>query len=153
MRLKEAGYKGYEMPLNNDWSGYDDTYDYLYVDEFKGGITIQELNKLLEGVDMRLNTKGGVAFKKKNLPVFIISNYRPEAIYTKVDDDKLDTLLCRLEVIEAEETKSEETKSNVRSINITTENLVNLVNPEKLLDVGEDYTGGKVSKYFMPRRS
>lgn len=121
INLKEAGYKGYEMPLNNDWSGYDDTYDYLYVDEFKGGITIQELNKLLEGVDMRLNTKGGVAFKKKNLPVFIISNYRPEAIYTKVEDDKLDTLLCRLDVVEYE---SQESKPNVRSINITTENLV-----------------------------
>ena len=41
IKLKEDGYKGFEMPLNNDWSGYDDTYDYLYVDEFKGGITIQ----------------------------------------------------------------------------------------------------------------
>lgn len=125
IKLKELGYKGYEMPTNDDWSGYDDTYDYLFIDEYRGGLTIQMLNKILEGVDCRLNTKGGVAWKQKNLPVFIISNYRPEEVYNKVEDDKLDTLLCRLTIVE---------HSTVRSINITTENSVKSVNPVKSLE-------------------
>ena len=113
------------MPTNDDWSGYDDTYDYLFIDEYRGGLTIQMLNKILEGVDCRLNTKGSVAWKQKNLPVFIISNYRPEEVYNKVEDDKLDTLLCRLTIVE---------HSTVRSINITTENSVKSVNPVKSLE-------------------
>lgn len=98
--LLDKGYKGYEMPTNNDWSGYNDGYDFLYIDEFKGGISIQELNKVLQGNMCRLNTKGGMVVKNKNIPVFIISNYRPSEVFNKVTDDKLDTLLCRLEVIE-----------------------------------------------------
>lgn len=98
--LLEKGYKGYEMPTNNDWTGYNDSYDFLYIDEFKGGITIQELNKVLQGNMCRLNTKGGMVIKNKNIPIFIISNYRPSEVYNKVGDDKLDTLLCRLNVIE-----------------------------------------------------
>lgn len=98
--LLEKGYKGYEMPTNNDWTGYNDSYDFLYIDEFKGGISIQEFNKVLQGNMCRLNTKGGMVVKNKNIPIFIISNYRPSEVYDKVSDDKLDTLLCRLEVIE-----------------------------------------------------
>ena len=48
--LIEKGYKGYEMPTNNDWTGYNDSYDFMYIDEFKGGISIQELNKVLQGL-------------------------------------------------------------------------------------------------------
>lgn len=98
--LISKGYKGYEMPTNNDWSGYNDSYDFMFIDEFKGGITIQELNKVLQGNTCRLNTKGGMVVKNKNMPIFIVSNYRPSEVYSKVDDDKLDTLMCRLIVIE-----------------------------------------------------
>lgn len=137
--LISAGYKGYEMPVNNDWSGYNDTYDFLYIDEFKGGIQITELNKLLEGSPMRLNTKGGVAFKNKNVPVFILSNYRPENVFVNADDVAMESLLCRLQVI------TNFSDSIVRSINITTENIENIVSPVKSLDVAGDLC---VSKKF-----
>jgi len=99
MNLIEKGYSGYEMPVNNDWSGYHDGVDFMWIDEYRGALTIQMLNRLLDGQPCRLNTKGGVVFKNKNIPIFIISNYLPEEVYNKIEDDKLDTLLCRIKII------------------------------------------------------
>ena len=43
-QMKEKGEENFfQIPTNNDWIGYDDQY-YLYLDEYKGQLTIQQLN-------------------------------------------------------------------------------------------------------------
>ncbi len=98
--LRDEGYRGYCMPDNNDWSGFDDAYDFLFIDEFNGQIMINVLNRVLDGShNVSLNVKGGKVMKNVNVPVFIVSNYHPNDIFTKVDHLKLQTLITRLKFV------------------------------------------------------
>lgn len=99
LNIFTEGFKGFQIPENNDFSGWDDNYDFSYIDEFNGQLTIQFLNLWLEGVPMHLNTKGGSSRKTKNIPTFIISNLPPDRVYWKVSQEILDTLLVRINVI------------------------------------------------------
>lgn len=98
--LLQENFRGFQLPENNDFSAYDDLYDFAYIDEFNGQLTVQQLNMWLEGTPMWLNTKGGSIQKKSNIITFIISNLPPERVYWKVSQEVLDALLCRLIVIQ-----------------------------------------------------
>lgn len=102
-KLEETGLLGYQIPTNGDFARWDDDqWDFAYIDEFKGQLTIQFLNEFLQGSKMFLSGKyviGGTE-KKKNLPIFILSNYTPEEVYHKKSARDLEPLLTRLRVIE-----------------------------------------------------
>jgi len=98
--LMTEGFKGFQIPENGDFSAYDDAYDFAYIDEFNGQLTIQFLNLWLEGAPMWLNTKGGSISKRKNIPTFIFSNLPPDRVYWKVPQEILNTLLVRLIIIQ-----------------------------------------------------
>lgn len=102
MKLQEAGLNGFEIPINNDFANWsDELYDFAYIDEFKGQLTIQFLNLFLQGGTMTLPGKyvAGGRIKRKNLPIFILSNYTPEHVYHKKSVFDLEPLLCRLRII------------------------------------------------------
>lgn len=94
------GFEGFQLPLNNDFTGYDDdSFDFAYVDEFKGQLSLTFLNEWLQGSPMKLNTKYGGVFKRKNLPTFILSNFPPKGCYKNVSDEALEPFLVRINVI------------------------------------------------------
>lgn len=98
--LEEMGFRAFLIPTNNNFEGYDDAaYDFTYIDEFKGQLTIQFLNEWLQGSKMKLNTKYGAAFKNSNLPCFILSNFSPENCYKNQDSENIAPLMTRLHVI------------------------------------------------------
>lgn len=102
-KLEDVGLRGFEIPTNNDFAEWDDDrYDFAYIDEFKGQLTIQFLNMFLQGSKMRLPGKYviGGKLKNKNVPIFILSNYTPEEVYHKKSARDLEPLLTRLRVIE-----------------------------------------------------
>jgi len=102
-KLEDSGLRGFDIPVNNDFAEWDDEkYDFAYIDEFKGQLTIQFLNLFLQGSKMRLPGKYviGGRVKNRNVPVFILSNYTPEEVYHKKSSRDLEPLLARLRVIE-----------------------------------------------------
>lgn len=101
-KLEEAGLVSYEIPTNNDFANWsDDKYDFCFIDEFKGQLTIQFLNLFLQGSKMTLPGKyvAGGKIKNKNMPIFILSNYTPEEVYHKKSDRDLEPLLRRIRII------------------------------------------------------
>nr|WAE43004.1 MAG: replication associated protein [Cressdnaviricota sp.] len=94
----------YLMPKSESFYDlYEDSlYDLIVLDEFRAQKTIQELNSWLDGSRMPLRKKGAQSVKEKNLPIIILSNYSLEGAYSKTPDEKLDTLRCRLEIVEVE---------------------------------------------------
>jgi hypothetical protein len=102
----------YWMPASEDFYDlYDDSlYDLIVLDEFRAQKTIQQLNLWLQGSTMPLRKKGSQGLKKKNLPMIILSNYSVEGAFHRVSEkekesgnyEKLDTLRCRLEIVEVE---------------------------------------------------
>lgn len=103
MQLEKCGLRGFEIPKNNDFARYDDSkFDFCYLDEFKGQVTVQFLNEFLQGSRMTLPGKyvQGGRVKKKNMPIFIISNYSPNDCYVNKTIFDLQPLLSRLNVFE-----------------------------------------------------
>jgi len=102
-KFEDTGLRGFEIPTNNDFAEWDDSrYDFAFIDEFKGQLTIQFLNMFLQGSKMRLPGKYviGGKLKNRNIPIFILSNYTPEEVYHKKTSRDLEPLLTRLRVIE-----------------------------------------------------
>lgn len=100
LTLLEEGFRGFEIPTNNDFSMYDDhSYDFAYIDEFKGALTLQFLNLWLEGSTQTLNYKGGSYQKRRNLVTFIISNLSPNEVYHKVTQSEINALYSRLLIV------------------------------------------------------
>jgi len=103
----------YWMPVSEDfYDQYDDrSYDLIVLDEFRAQKTVQQLNLWLQGSTMSVRKKGRQGEKRRNLPMIILSNYSLEGAYRKISEeeeksgvvsDKLDTLRCRLEIVEVE---------------------------------------------------
>lgn len=92
----------YHMPTTEEfYDHYSDDYDLVVIDEFKGQKTIQFLNQFLQGSTMPIRKKGSQAIKSRNLPVVILSNYSLNECYVKASlDGRLNTLECRLEIVE-----------------------------------------------------
>lgn len=94
----------YHMPTTEEfYDHYSDDYDLVVIDEFKGQKTLQFMNQFLQGSPMTIRKKGSQSMKYKNLPVVILSNYALNDCYPKAaNDGRLDTLLCRLEIVEVD---------------------------------------------------
>jgi len=92
----------YHVSLTEDfYDGFDNDYDLVVIDEFKGQKTIQWMNEFLQGSPMRLRVKGSQYMKEKNVPVIILSNFPLYSCYPKAHlDNRLDTLECRLLIVE-----------------------------------------------------
>lgn len=91
MQMKEKGMENFfQIPSNNDWIGYDDQY-YLYFDEFKGQLTIQELNKICDG-GAKMNVKGGSVMLRYDVQVIILSNFSIEECYNRAPQVLIDAL-------------------------------------------------------------
>lgn len=85
----------FQIPKNNDWVAYSGEH-ILYCDEYKGQLTIQELNQICDGGNpenpkynrgLQLNTKGSSKFLKVKPIVFIFSNYDIIETYKVLKDD------------------------------------------------------------------
>lgn len=82
-----------ELPENNDFSHLSQDVEILYADEYRGFLTVQQLNKICDG-DTRLNTKGG-SFDLHEVIVIIISNYSIRDVYKNLTNEILETLYNR----------------------------------------------------------
>lgn len=92
--MKETGEENwFQIPTNNDWIGYAGE-KYLYIDEFKGQVSIQMLNAICDG-NFKVNVKGGSTWIGWDIQVIICSNYSIRDCYSKVDDGILETLYNR----------------------------------------------------------
>jgi hypothetical protein len=96
--------KVYPVPTGEDfYDAYNDKYDLLIFDEFKGQKTLQFMNQFLAGAPMYLRTKGGQTLKSCNVPMIICSNYSPYECYQNKNhnDFGLMGFIDRLQVVEA----------------------------------------------------
>lgn len=92
--MKQTGEENwFQIPTNNDWIGYNGE-KYLYIDEFKGQLTVQQLNAICDG-NYKVNVKGGSSWIGWECQVIISSNYSIKECYNKVEDNILDTLYNR----------------------------------------------------------
>lgn len=92
--MKDTGEENwFQIPTNNDWIGYDGE-KYLYMDEFKGQLTIQQLNNICDG-NYKVNVKGGSSWIGWDCIVVICSNYSISDCYNKCDENILETLYNR----------------------------------------------------------
>lgn len=90
-QMREKGIDNFfQIPANNDWIGYDDQY-YLYFDEYKGQLTIQELNKICDG-GAKMNVKGGSVMLRYDVQVIILSNFSIEECYNRAPQILIDSL-------------------------------------------------------------
>lgn len=80
----------FQIPTNNDWVGYNNQ-KFLYMDEFKGQISVQELNRICDG-GAKVNIKGGSCQLRWDVEVIICSNYTIDSCYAKVELEILKTL-------------------------------------------------------------
>lgn len=92
--MKDTGEENwFQIPTNNDWIGYAGE-KYLYIDEFKGQISVQMLNALCDG-NFKVNVKGGSTWIGWDIQVIICSNYSIRDCYSKVEENILETLYNR----------------------------------------------------------
>lgn len=76
----------FQIPTNNDWIGYNNEQN-LYLDEFKGQLSIQELNRICDG-GAKVNIKGGSTQLHPECKVYICSNYNIKECYEKAVKEK-----------------------------------------------------------------
>lgn len=94
------GFTGYQIPLNDDHCEWDDDlYDFAYVDEFHGQLSITFLNQFLQGSALKMNVKGRSTYKRVNIPTFILSNFSPETAWKNVSPVSLHSLKTRLHIL------------------------------------------------------
>lgn len=93
-QMKEKGEENFfQIPTNNDWVGYNDQY-YLYMDEFKGQLSCQLLNRICDG-GAKMNVKGGTVQLRWDCQVIILSNFSIEECYPNCSSVVLDSLRNR----------------------------------------------------------
>lgn len=82
---------------NNDraFADYDDnTYDWIFINDFHDNVKFQLLSQLCEGNTMKLNAYGCQKTKRKNCPIVFTSNQLPQ--YKNLDQTRLNALLTRI---------------------------------------------------------
>lgn len=91
-RLRQflTGKSEFQIPYNDDWNGYNKE-EYLWIDEFKGQLTIQALNRICDG-GAKMNTKGGSVSLHPYPTVIVCSNYSIEECFHKQDATILKSL-------------------------------------------------------------
>lgn len=85
----------FQIPTNNDWVGYNDQ-KYLYLDEYIGQLTIQQLNAICDG-GAKVNVKGGTVQLRYDVTVIICSNKSIRECYAKAEDRIIETLYNRFD--------------------------------------------------------
>lgn len=78
----------FQIPYNGDWKGYNGQRN-LYADEYKGQLTIQEINRICDG-GAKVNTKGGTVQLAWDVTLWIVSNYQYSKVY-KMDKVQLES--------------------------------------------------------------
>lgn len=78
----------FQIPYNGDWKGYNGQRN-LYADEYKGQLTIQEINRICDG-GAKVNTKGGTVQLAWDVTLWIVSNYQYSKVY-KMDQVQLES--------------------------------------------------------------
>lgn len=92
--MKQTGEENwFQIPTNNDWIGYNGE-KYLYIDEFKGQLSVQMLNAICDG-NYKVNVKGGSTWIGWDVQVIICSNFSIRDCFSKVEDGILETLYNR----------------------------------------------------------
>lgn len=81
IKLLEFGLRGYPIPNDGKFDGYDDSFDFAYIDEVKTLRNVQVMNNFLEGTTMILQARYRNILKKKNLPCFVMSNFTLEECF------------------------------------------------------------------------
>lgn len=66
----------------------------MYLDEFKGQLTVQELNRICDG-STKVNVKGGSLQLASDVVVHICSNYNIKDCYKKLEPNLLESLYNR----------------------------------------------------------
>lgn len=97
-KQKEEKSNWFQIPLNNDWNGYNGEVN-LYADEFKGQLSVQELNRICDG-GAKVNTKGSTICLRQDVIVWIFSNYEITSCYKNCDSFIIETLYNRFVVTE-----------------------------------------------------
>lgn len=93
-QMREKGEENFfEIPTNNDWVGYNNQY-YLFMDEYKGQLTVQQLNRICDG-GAKVNVKGATVQLRYDPQVIILSNYSIAECYKNLDNKILDSLYNR----------------------------------------------------------
>lgn len=89
----ELHHDAQEIPRNNDFHGISPSADLLFSDEYRGHLSVQELNRLCDG-RCRLNTKGGSTYIAYPV-VVIVSNFSIQEIYNKSDPEEINSVFNR----------------------------------------------------------
>lgn len=92
------GKLSYNIPSNNDWSGVEGA-EILWYDEYRGHMSVQELNSICDG-NKRLNTKGG-STSIYYPTIIIVSNFNIHEVYTKSTNTEIVSLHNRFNVYES----------------------------------------------------
>lgn len=91
------------------WVGYDTSwcdhyadnlYDLIVFDEFLGQWPVHRINQWLGGQVVKVPCRGGDKFKRKNLPIIMISNKSAYDLYEKVEQPVRQAFLSRLEIVQ-----------------------------------------------------
>lgn len=95
----------YRIPPGEDFYDlYEDKmYDLAVIDEFKGQKQVQWLNEWLQGSPMCVRQKGTQTMKMQNIPTIILSNFPLKSCFPGFMADRMDTLECRLDMVEVTE--------------------------------------------------
>ena len=91
--INENPKEWFQIPDNNDWIGYNNEKN-LFFDEYRGQLTIQELNRICDG-GKKVNVKGGTTVLNKECVVYIVSNFNIQECYKKAEKNILETLYNR----------------------------------------------------------
>lgn len=95
----------YDLP--NDEAFYDmwddECYDLVIIDEFKGQKKITWLNQFVQGSNMSIAQKGSQSTKRVNVPVIVLSNFRPADCYYNSGIDHILTIYARFDVVHVTE--------------------------------------------------
>lgn len=94
--MRENPSDWFQIPTNNDWSGYNGEKN-LYIDEYRGQLTIQDLNRICDG-GSKVNTKGGTTILNPACVVWINSNFSIEGCYKKAEKVLIESLKNRFNV-------------------------------------------------------
>lgn len=88
------------IPTNNDWFQCTQETEVLYFDEYKGHLSIQQLNSLCDGCTT-LNTKGSSTSILQPL-VILVSNLSPEDNYINLSSNLMETFHNRFIVYKSD---------------------------------------------------
>lgn len=102
IQVLEASFKTFKPSYSVQWwDNFDDSFDLIVFDEFKGQIKCTLMNQVLDGQTMIIPRRHGDFHKTRNIPVIICSNYPPESIY--IHTDSVEAFIARLYVVNVED--------------------------------------------------